>query len=385
MKLNKMLYAIPLVAVSFLTAGCDDAPTWKVDPAKPEVSEEPSVDPNEPSTPVVKDWRPADGLPLISDELDYNIWYSTGRLRTTSAVMQSFDFDMESNLVYYTQLNSNYRVYLSWGERNGTNILGSMEMRYFGHGSNFSLEKDGDKLFIWIGNYASKNSSGEYWYDQIISRVPVVNEAVVNPWDCTDNYYFGERNISVAIDKEHDRLTILGISSGRIRTYSLSALQALPVTDVVLESIIFGGDTAPDTEQSKVYTVKARDCRNVTPLGDFSITRETGISWQGFDVYGDVVYQMRGNGNDNDSAKASTGWLYIYKIDGTPILQKAPVKAIEDLARLKDFEITDTGYMEPEGVKVRRGTLYIGFASKNSGNVRKGTIFKYSPTQVENQ
>lgn len=314
----------------------------------------------------------------LSDELSRDMWFSTGTLRTKSAVMQSFDIDFEENLIYYTQLNNKFRVYVCWGEPNGTVPGGSMELLYSGHGSNFTLEKDGDNRFIWISNYASKNAKGEYWDSQIISRVPVVDGAVYNPWDCDDNYYFGDANIAAAVDTEGDRLVVLNIGSGRVRTYSLSRLRAHPTEEITLRPIVYGGDKAPQPETTEVFKVMARDCSAVDPLGDFTVHRDEGIAWQGFDICGDFFYQARGNGNQNDGLNASTGWILVYKTDGTPVLPPTPVQALNNLDTLNEWGITDTGYMEPEGVKIRRGAMYCGFANKNSQNIRRGTILKYS-------
>ena len=295
--------------------------------------------------------------------------------------MQSFDIDFEKNQIYYSQLNNNYRLYISWSEPNATQHKGVMQLHYFGHGSNFTIEQSGDDRYIWIGNYASKNAKGEYWGDQVVSRVPIRDGATVKPWDCTDNYYFGETNISVGVDFANDRLSVLGITSGVMRTYSLSALQALPVETISLEPMTYGGDKAPDELTTATFEVQARNCTRVKPLGQFQIKRESGVSWQGFDVCGDVIYQMQGNGNNNDGVSASNGYLLIFKIDGTPLLARTRVGALLDLKKLSDMGITDTGYMEPEGVKIRNGAMYCGFASKNSANVRRGTLFKYSPVQ----
>lgn len=313
--------------------------------------------------------------------------FSTGRLRTTSAVMQSFDIARDGT-IYYTQLNSNFRVYLSWGPRNGKNQPSEfMTLNFTGHGSNFTIEEDSDgRVWLWMDNYSSKNSKGEYWGAQIISRFPVRKGSTLNPADAGENYYFGESNISVAVDIEGDMLTILGISTGRIRTYRLSDLRALPVDDITLDAITYGGESsAPVTEKTVTPVVKARDARNLTPLGDFSISRGkyedgTTISWQGFDIHGGLVYQAQGNGHSDGTT--SPGWVQIRKIDGTPVIPLTPIKALEDLQALKDAGITDTGYMEPEGVKWRNGLVYLGFASKNSNNERRGTIFNYNPALV---
>lgn len=313
--------------------------------------------------------------------------YSTGRLRTTTAVMQSFDITKDGT-IFYTQLNNNFRVYLSWGPRNGQNQPEDyMTLNYTGHGSNFTIEEDSDgKRWLWMDNYSSKNASGEYWSAQIVSRFPVRKGSTLNPADAVEHYYFGESNISVAVDFEGDMLTILGISTGRIRTYSLSALRALPEEDITLAAITYGGDKAPITEHTETPVVKARDARKLTPLGDFSISRGkysdgSTISWQGFDIHGGLVYQAQGNGHSDGTP--SPGWVQIRKIDGTPVIPLTPIKALEDLQALKEAGITDTGHMEPEGVKWRNGLIYCGFASKNSNNERRGTIFNYNPALVK--
>ena len=58
-------------------------------------------------------------------------------------------------------------------------------------------------------------------------------------------------------------------------------------------------------------------------------------------------------------------------------------KALDDLTALNTAGITDTGYMEPEGVKYRGNYVYCGFASKKSNDERRGTIFRYDPHLVK--
>lgn len=226
-----------------------------------------------------EEWRPSDGLALVTDTLSKDMWFSTGTLRTKSAVMQSFDIDFEKNLIYYSQLNSKYRLYISWSEPNSVQPQGSMELHYFGHGSNFSIEKEGDKPYLWISNYGSRDSKDDYWDSQIISRVPIEDGAVLKPWDCTDNYYFGEPNMAVAVDVPGDRMAVLFLSSRTMRTYKLSELKALPVETVELAELTYGGAKAPDAETRKVFEVQARDCSKVKPLGEFKIERRR--EWPG--------------------------------------------------------------------------------------------------------
>ena len=325
--------------------------------------------------------------PLLSDGFSAELHYSTSRIRTTSAVMQSFDI-AKDGMIYYTQLNNKFRVYLSWNARNSqeTPSARCMTLCYTGHGSNFTLEEASDGKYVWIDNYSSKNASGEYWNAQVISRIPVKAGTTVKSFQTTENYYFGEKNISVAVDFEGDMLTILGISSGRIRTYKLSELKALPVEDITLESITYGGeDKADDPETTTTPTVKARDARKLTPLGDFSISRGqysdgTKISWQGFDIHDGLIYQAQGNGHADGTP--SPGWLQVRKIDGTVVIPLTKFQALDDLSALKAADITDTGYMEPEGVKYRNGYVFCGFASKKSDDVRRATLFRYDPHLV---
>ncbi|MBQ1841631.1 MAG: hypothetical protein II130_01475, partial [Bacteroidales bacterium] len=199
---------------------------------------------------------------------------------------------------------------------------------------------------------------------------------------------FGEKNISVAVDIEGDMLTYLGISTGNCYTYRLSELRALPIEDITLPEVTYGGEAkAPDaTEVTKAHVIKARDCTKVKPIGKFVIPRgkysngET-ISWQGFDIKGGLVYQMQGNGHADGSP--SPAWLQIRDINGGTILPLTPIKALDDLSALNAAGITDIGYMEPEGVKVHGDYLYIGFASKNSKDERRGTIFRYAKKAVK--
>lgn len=328
--------------------------------------------------------------PYLTDPYSSGLHFSTGRLRTTSAVMQSFDLDLESGEIYYSQLNSKFRAYLSCGKPNSDTQPPAMTLNYFGHVSNFSLEKGAfGKKYIWVDNFSSKNASGDYWGSTTVSRIEFRSAATISSWQAEANYFFGENNISVAVDPEGDMLTILGISSGRFRTYRLSELNELPIVDITIPEVTYGGeDKAPDPLTTKSHVVKGRDCTKVKPIGDFTILRGqypdgVQISWQGFDIDGGLIYQAQGNGHEDGTP--SPGWLQVRKIDGTVVLPLTPFRALEDLGALKDAGITDIGYMEPEGVKVYGNYVYCGFASKNSKNERRGTIFRYSKALVKQQ
>lgn len=349
-----------------------------VDPVEPEPGPEPGPSP-EPEP---------EHDPYITDHFSEKMHFSTGRLRTMSAVMQSFDIDFETNTIYYSQLNNKFRAYISAGTPGSDTQPPCMTVNYFGHVSNFTLEKDKGKAYIWVDNFSSKNASGDYWGSTVVSRIPYSSGSTITSWEAPENYYFGENNISVAVDIEGDMLTYLGISTGNCYTYRLSELRALPIEDITLPEVTYGGEAkAPDaTEVTKAHVIKARDCTKVKPIGKFVIPRgkysngET-ISWQGFDIKGGLVYQMQGNGHADGSP--SPAWLQIRDINGGTILPLTPIKALDDLSALNAAGITDIGYMEPEGVKVHGDYLYIGFASKNSKDERRGTIFRYAKKAVK--
>jgi hypothetical protein len=44
---------------------------------------------------------------------------------------------------------------------------------------------------------------------------------------------------------------------------------------------------------------------------------------------------------------------------------------------LNQYGITATGYMEAEGIKMKNGILYLGFASKSTDNLRRVNIFQF--------
>ena len=355
-----------LAAGSFLTLNIDMSPTQNA-----------VVDP---------DYVPQ--LPYLTDPYSSVMHYSTGRLRTTTAVMQSFDIDDENGDIYYSQLNNQCRAYLMRSTRNNTSQpTDFMTVYYTGHVSNFTLEVGDDGYrYFWLDNFASKNSNAEYWSSPVVSRIKFVPGTVMNAWEATENYYFGEKNISVAVDIKGDMLTILGISSGNFRTYRLSELRALPIEDITLDPVTYGGESVSGIEETtKAHTIKARDCTSVTPLGTFHVDREvfdngSKVSWQGFDISDGKVYQAQGNGFADGNP--SVAWLQVRKIDGTVVLPLTKIAAIDDLEVLNSVGLTDTGYMEAEGVKVLNDCVMVGFANKNSENVRMGTLFRFDKNLV---
>lgn len=316
------------------------------------------------------------GTPLAADM----IFSLNGRLRTTSAVMQSFDIDSRGE-IYYSQLNRKYRGYISHG-RASEPYTESMQLLFSGHVSNISVEECGDERYIWVSNYATRKADGHYWDSQIVSRIEFVPDAVMLPEDAGENYYTGEKNIAPAVDFEGDMITFLCITDGHFTTYRLSEARALEPEAIMLDSISRGGEKtqyadARDAERIRP-TVLARDLRRIKPLGSFYVKRTGDVPWQGFDIHDGRIYQAEGAGSSDGTP--SKAYLTVYGIDGKVLERRTQVAAVADTAALRAMGITDTGYMEAEGVKIRRGSMYLGYASKNSQDKRYATILEYEPS-----
>ena len=86
------------------------------------------------------------------------------------------------------------------------------------------------------------------------------------------------------------------------------------------------------------------------------------------------MYLMEGTSGNNDG---TTGEAYM--TEGRIVQSRTKVRAVSDLKALTEAGITESGYIESEGVKIRRGKLFLGFASqsKKDGNRRRANIFQY--------
>lgn len=65
--------------------------------------------------------------------------------------------------------------------------------------------------------------------------------------------------------------------------------------------------------------------------------------------------------------------MTVYDFEGRIVQSRTKVRAVSDLKALTEAGITESGYIESEGVKIRRGKLFLGFASqsKKDGNRRR--------------
>ena len=104
---------------------------------------------------------------------------------------------------------------------------------------------------------------------------------------------------------------------------------------------------------------------------------------QGYDWHHGKIWFLRGAAAEAEDVAAGTGknWATAYLIDCTgKKLTTASVPWVDDLGLLAAQGLTDLGYFETEGIKIKDGVLYLGFASRDAGSspARRVNIFQYS-------
>lgn len=314
----------------------------------------------------------------ISQPLSPEVIYSKNVQLADNVVMQGFDIDTDNN-VFYSHIAGKYMVKISKGLPNTT--PGSlMTLRYFGHSTNIAVEKQANDHYVWIGNYGTKYADGNYWAEQVVSRVKYTPGATYRNNDAIENYYIGPyKHLNPAIDFENNILAI-SYASGRPNKnsfvlYKLNEVKSLSISSVTLQQLTYGG-SGGDAEITVTPTIQVRDLRQLTPLAEFDVDN-TPLDWQGFDINNGKLYYNEGTGGANNGTPGEA-YVTVFDFNGQIVERRTQVQAIASVPALQQQGITSTGYMEAEGIKVRNGHLYLGFASRE-GDTRATNIFKYQP------
>lgn len=344
-------------------------------------------------------------LDALSAPLSDNIIYSKNiQLIAPLRVMQGFDIDSKGNL-YYIQIGKkssgdvdktkSHELYVIKSTPNSSDISIYMTFRYFGHGSNFVVEESGNDTYVWLNSNASKTaSSSEYENSVSFSRIKFEPGKVIENGYGGETFFLnnGKKNTHPAIDFENRRLCISATESGtrNFYVYDLDEALALPNTSFTFD-VTFGGEESTIPEQTVSKTVEGKDLAKLTPLGSFSIPKGkdqasdlNSHSLQGFDIVGNYIYYNEGDGNGNDITNGnSNDYVTILDINGNIVHPRTAVTAITNIDNLKTAGITDSGYMEGEGIKVKGNKIYLGFASRRNPNIagnddyRRANIFVY--------
>ena len=177
--------------------------------------------------------------------------YDMGHLLTGNAGFQQFDIDKDGNIYYATSSADYYKILVDKvvpSKGGSDKVEATMTFYYSGHLTGMSVEDAADGTYIWIPEYAGKNTSEsssqykEYWGMQTIGRVKFENGKKVSPDDPSiEHFWLGNTlsTMNVAVDPDHDIIAFCfhdpqygtgnDGTSRRIRMYRLSTLRALMV------------------------------------------------------------------------------------------------------------------------------------------------------------
>lgn len=325
-------------------------------------------------------------LQPLSDE----IIYSKGVQLERNSVIQSFDIDSKGD-IYYDQVGGNlaHKIFVLKGSPNQP-FESLMEFWWHGHGTNIAVEEDGDDRYIWINSIGNKKSDGEYGSNIAFSRVKYEPNKIVKSFEEGDTYYLpGKANIHPAIDQENDILAVTTSGGGDplryFYIYKLSEAKALPLTYEELPKVKFGGEESDVPEQTVSYKLNIKNLNQLTPISSFSIgpaddkKELNSYDFQGFDIAEGRLYFHEGEANNNDVLSGVSNafvTVFDYKT-GRQISKRTRVTAIANINNLDEHGITSTGYMEAEGIKMKNGILYLGYASRSTDNIRRANVLMY--------
>jgi hypothetical protein len=316
-------------------------------------------------------------------------------------VMQCFGLDTHGN-IYYAQLGQvagnvqgqtkSHELYIIKGHPDEPAREDYMTLKYFGHGGNIAIEQEGPASYVWVNSNATKDpSSKEYEDSRSVSRIKYEAGKTFEGYG-GDTYFLnkGLYNLQPAVD-EKDSLLCLSATQNGARfffTYNLYGAEKLPLSTFTF-SVRVGGEDAGVPEQTVTRSVQGRDLSKLTPLGSFVLpkgadkTQVNSYSMQGFDIDGGRhIYFFEGDGNGNIASNGpSNAFITVFDLNGKVVRPRTRVMAISSITDLDQAGITNTGYMEAEGIKVKGNQLYIAFASRRNpadyDDYRRANIFLY--------
>ena len=331
--------------------------------------------------------------------------YDLGHKLEHPSGIQSFDLDKDGN-IYYIQVGQRpafYENYISKvvPSKSGSEVVeSSMKLWYLGHPTSMVVENGEDgNTYIWTPELSTKytdpasSSYLEYWGAKAIARLKYTPGAALYPWDDSIEYFFfgHSGDINLAIDFEREVMcvtyhinTYLG-KTRRVFTYKLSDVLAAPLVDRQF-MISYGGDGAPEEETTKNVTVKVHDCTGLTPTGHMGIPTDKSfgintLDWQGFEYNDGLVYFVEGTSYLGMGGSRCA--LTIFDMEGNIYEERTFVRVLETPDELSAFNITTTGAIESEGVKIRGNDMYLAFASRGflgtDGN--RANVFKYKKVE----
>lgn len=247
----------------------------------------------------------------------------------------------------------------------------TMYCRYGGHGDGFCVENTEDGVYVWTvgslgenaGYYGGKAATSE---TRLICRYKYEAGKTVYPEEAADLFYInvnGARMMSV--DLEHNQFGIWTYSTTDVlKFFNYEEVLGAPYKSLSVTR-----------EDRRAASVKAHDLSRLTPLGDFTWDRKIYCGTdngsvnavQGYCIYDSRAYILAGYKNDD----AST--ISIADIDGNWTTTRQAVGVSANKQTLVNLNLSKDGTLEPEGVQIHFGKMYLVFMSDMATAAKKGT------------
>lgn len=305
--------------------------------------------------------------------------------------MEAFDVDEKGN-IFYARLglvngkkkgeNKANRVYI-YKARPNQQPKEYMTLKYFGHPYNISVEKVGGDTYLWISSNASKHKTGKYWDERSVSRIKYNPGKVYEKGYGGETYFLNNQELKtqVSVDREHN-LICIAAEKGKnwsFYTYNLNEVEALPDTTFTF-FVTLGGEDMGSKEQRVKKVVEGHDLSKLSPIGAFTIPDRRSDKpdslnsfWlQGFSIDGRKhIYFYEGEGNRK--GRLASAYLTVLDINGSVIGHRTRIAATANIADLDSAGILNReGDLEPEGMAIIGGSLYLGFLAHHVGKNKKG-------------
>jgi hypothetical protein len=334
---------------------------------------------------------------LAAPMTDSLVWRAHVELPAPRRVMQSFDITTDSTL-YLSQLGAfenhipgrthSHEIYILELPLQATSPTACMTLRYFGHAANIAVEERPAARYVWCDSNATC-LDGEYWESCTVSRFAFEAGAVLD-FCGGDTFYLDDSafNLLPAVNVEADLLSL----SYRKRDgthgfchFRLSEALALPDTTILRERC-WGGEAVGESRQCRERAIRCKDLRRLQPVAAFTLAHGTdpltdfcSYPFQGFDIDGHYCYLFEGAGNGNKPTNGpSHARLTVTTLRGEVLYWRLPLEAYSDRAGLAACNITDSGYVEAEGVKRKGDRLWVGAASRClTDAIRRANVLCY--------
>ena len=324
------------------------------------------------------------------NETDNNVKYGT--------LMQFFDIGSDGS-IYRTSTFGEHLLYVD-KMKNGK--LETMKLNYFGHGQGFSVDKNG-YIYLSSLNCEFLNKKGEdvnkslgisylkfedgkelNYTAGITYILPKKNEIDY------DNISYSELRISLRpiLDEENGYFALRDAnSSNNLWIYNLNDVKNLAKHKATITDYKVGNKNGITLYVCNLNDIKPIKKMDMKPY-------QAGLPIQGLDIYGDKLYILKGVGynttkKDNDLKTHNCAniivvdWKNNQVIETTSSIAENMTKEVYDSNSTLDKKINSYAVgnnlkarFEAEGIQVKNGRVYAGFATSNYREQNNKRLYK---------